>query len=241
MPIYNIADLNILINPLSAEIKKRLLPYIANSDSFDFEVKVSQSEIADYIANSKENCSSFAAENTLILTKICNKILEEYDGFFFHSSSLMLQNEGYVFTAVSGTGKSTHTALWRKLFKEKVVMINDDKPIIRKKDGVFCVYGTPWMGKSDIGNNVKAPVKAVYILQRGEENSVERVKTGEVFKNILEATVVPSDRKNMEKLLKLLDEFFSSVLLFRLTCNMGIEAAQIAYNASQNTEATLLN
>ena len=67
------------------------------------------------------------------------------------------------------------------------------------------------------------------------------MKTGEVFKNILEATVVPSDRKNMEKLLKLLDEFFSSVLLFRLTCNMDIEAAQIAYNASQNTEATLLN
>lgn len=241
MSIYNIADLNILINPISRETKKRLLPYIVNSDSFDFEVKVTQSEIADLISNSKESCGSFAAESALILTKICNKILEEYEGFFFHSSSLMLDNEGYLFTAVSGTGKSTHTALWRRLFKEKVVMINDDKPIIRKKDGVFCVYGTPWMGKSDIGNNVKAPVKAVYILQRGKENSVERVKTGEVFRNILEATVVPSDRENMEKLLKLLDEFFSSVLLFRLTCNMDIEAAQIAYNASQNTEATPLD
>lgn len=234
MPIYNIADLNILINPQSDEIKKRLSPYAVNSDSFDFEVKVSQSEIEEYIANSKESCSSFAAENTLILTQICNRILENYDGFFFHSSSLMLDNKGYLFTAVSGTGKSTHTALWRKLFKEKVVMINDDKPIIRKKDGVFYVYGTPWMGKSDIGNNVKAPVKAVYILQRGEKNSAVRVKTGEVFRNILEATVVPTDRKNMEKLLTLLDEFFSSVLLFRLTCNTDTEAAQIAYDASDN-------
>lgn len=234
MPIYNIADLNILINPLSKEIKKRLLPYITDSDSFDFEVKVSQSEIEEYIANSKEKCSSFAAESTLILKKICNRILENYNGFFFHSSSLMLDNKGYVFTAVSGTGKSTHTELWRKLFQEKVVMINDDKPIIRKKDGVFYVYGTPWMGKSDIGNNVKAPVKAVYILQRGEKNNAVRVKPGEVFKNILEATVVPTDRKNMEKLLTLLDEFFNSVLLFRLTCNTDIEAAQVAYNASKN-------
>lgn len=239
MPIYNIADLNILINPQSEEIKKRLLPYITNSDSFDFEVKISQNEIADYISTSKESCSHFAAESTLILTQICNRILENYNGFFFHSSSLMLNDEGYLFTAVSGTGKSTHTALWRKLFKEKVVMINDDKPIIRKKDGVFYVYGTPWMGKSDIGNNVKAPVKAVYILQRGEENSAVKVKTGEVFRNILEATVVPTDRKNMEKLLELLDEFFSSVLLFRLTCNTDIEAAQIAYDASQNIQATL--
>lgn len=238
MPIYNIADLNILINPLSEEIKKRLSPYIVNSDSFDFEVKVSQSEIAEYISNSKENCSSFIAESTLILTQICNRILENYNGFFFHSSSLMLDNEGYVFTAVSGTGKSTHTELWRKLFKEKVVMINDDKPIIRKKDGVFYVYGTPWMGKSNIGNNVKAPVKAVYILQRGEKNSAVRVKPGEVFKNILEATVVPTDRNNMEKLLELLDEFFSSVSLFLLTCNMDTEAAQVAYDASRKIKGS---
>lgn len=235
MPIYNIADLNILINPSCDEIKKRISPYIVNSDSFDFEVKVSQNDIADYISNSKEYCNNFIAESTLILTQICNRILENYNGFFFHSSSLMLDNEGYLFTAVSGTGKSTHTALWRKLFKEKVVMINDDKPIIRKKDGVFYVYGTPWMGKSDIGNNVKAPVKAVYILQRGENNSAERIQIGAVFKNILEATVVPTDRKNMENLLSLLDEFFSSVQLFLLTCNMDIEAAQVAYNASKNT------
>ena len=234
MPIYNIADLNILINPSSEEIKKRISPYIVNSDSFDFEVKVSQNDISDFISNSKQYCNSFMAESTLILTQICNRILENYDGFFFHSSSLMLDDEAYVFTAVSGTGKSTHTALWRKLFKEKVVMINDDKPIIRKKDGVFYVYGTPWMGKSNIGNNVKAPVKAVYILQRGEKNSVVRVKPGEVFKNILEATVVPTDRRNMEKLLELLNEFFSSVPLFLLTCNMDIEAAQVAYNASKN-------
>lgn len=234
MPIYNIADLNISINPLNDETKKRISPYIVNSDSFDFEVKVSQSDIADYIANSKQYCNSFMAESTLILTQICNRILENYDGFFFHSSSLMLDDEAYVFTAVSGTGKSTHTALWRKLFKEKVVMINDDKPIIRKKDGIFYVYGTPWMGKSDIGNNVKAPVKAVYILQRGEKNSAVRVKPGAVFKNILEATVVPTDRRNMEKLLELLDEFFCSVPLFLLTCNMDIEAAQVAYNASKN-------
>lgn len=238
MPIYNIADLNISINPLSDEIKKRLLPYISDSDTFDFEVKVSQSDISDYISNSKDNCTGFAAESTLILRQICNTILEKYNGFFFHSSSLMLDNEGYVFTAVSGTGKSTHTALWRKLFNKKVVMINDDKPIIRKKDGVFYVYGTPWMGKSNIGNNVKVPVKAVYILQRGEKNSAVRVKTGEVFKNILEATVVPTDRKNMEKLLELLDEFFSSVSLFRLTCNMDIEAAQVAYNAAENISPT---
>ena len=120
-----------------------------------------------------------------------------------------------------------------ELFKDRVVMINDDKPIIRNKDGVFYVYGTPWMGKSNVGNNIKAPVKAVYILKRGEKNSAVRMKPGEVFKNLLEATVVHTDRKNMDKLLILFDEFFSSVPLYLLTCNMDIEAAQVAYNASE--------
>lgn len=233
MPIYRIAELNILIEPLNSLTEKRLLPYIVKSDSYDFEIEVSQEDIDNFIRCANEPYSNFAAENTLILTRLSNKVLERYDGFFFHSSSLMLDGKGYVFTALSGTGKSTHTALWRKLFGNRVTMINDDKPIIRRQNGEFFVYGTPWMGKSNIGNNIKAPVKAVYILQRGEKNSAVTVKTGEVFKQILEATVVPSDRKNMAKLLELLDRFFTAVPLFRLTCNMDIEAAQTAFEAAE--------
>ncbi|MCD8025469.1 MAG: hypothetical protein LUF33_00665 [Clostridiales bacterium] len=130
-------------------------------------------------------------------------------------------------------GKSTHTALWRKHFGDRVTMINDDKPIVRKIDGKFYVFGTPWMGKSNIGQNTKAPVKAVFVLQRGKENRAERVAAGTVFKEILEATVVPSDREKMAVLLSLLDEFFSSVKLFRLTCNTDEEAVEIAYNAAR--------
>lgn len=233
MPIYRIADLNILINPLNSLTEKRLLPYIVKSGSYDFEIDVSQEDIDNFASCADEPYSNFAAENTLILTRLSNKVLEEYDGFFFHSSSLMLEGKGYVFTALSGTGKSTHTALWRKLFGNRVTMINDDKPIIRRQNGEFFVSGTPWMGKSNIGNNIKAPVKAVYILQRGEKNSAVRVKTGEVFKQILEATVVPCDRKNMAKLLELLDRFFTAVPLYRLTCNMDIEAAQTAFEAAE--------
>lgn len=235
MPIYKISDLNILINPIFPQTAKRLRPYLSEDSSYDFEISVSQEEICEYLNNSEEPCLDFMAEGTLILTQLCNRVLECYDGFFFHSSSLMMDGCAYVFTAVSGTGKSTHTALWRKLFGDRITMINDDKPIIRKKDGRFYVYGTPWMGKADIGNNTKAPIKAVYILRRGAKNSAVRVKTGEVFRQIFEATVIPTDRANMARLLELLDELFSAVPLFLLTCNTDIEAAQVAYDAAENT------
>ena len=159
-------------------------------------------------------------------------MLDGFDGFFFHSSCLELDGEGYVFSAVSGTGKSTHTALWRRHFGNRVTMINDDKPVIRKCDGKFYVYGTPWMGKANIGTNAKAPVKAVYILQRAEENTAVRVLPSQVMKQLLEATVIDVERSRMEKLLELLDEFFKETPLFLLGCNMDESAVMTAYNAA---------
>ena len=72
----------------------------------------------------------------------------------------------------SGTGKSTHTALWLKNFAPRASIINDDKPAIRiQKDGIF-VYGTPWSGKTDQNKNVKVPLQGIAFLERGEENSI---------------------------------------------------------------------
>ena len=237
MPIFRIADLNIKIDPAYNYCTSRLESYRTDCNDIDFEICVTDKEISEHIAQCTSPCSKDGAESVLILTKLCNTILEKFDGFFFHSSSLMLEDEAYVFTALSGTGKSTHTALWREHFGDRVTMINDDKPIIRKHNGKFYIYGTPWMGKSDIGNNVKAPVKAVYILQRGTKNSAVRVSIGDVFKQILEATLVPTDRKNMITLLSLLDEFFSSVPIYLLTCNTDVSAVQTAYNAANKTNA----
>ena len=234
MPIYKIADLNILINPIFDNVKNRLKPYLSPDKNFDFDVSATMDEINKICSKTNLHCTPENAENTILLTKICHNILKYYNGFFFHSSSVAINGEAYVFSAQSGTGKSTHTALWRKHFGKDAVMINDDKPIIRKNNGKFFIYGTPWMGKSDIGNNIKVPVKAIYILRRSPSNSVSRVKVGEVFKDLLEATLVPKDKTQMLTLLGLMDEFFSSVPLFVLNCNTSDEAVITAFNAVNN-------
>lgn len=233
MPVYRIADVYVKINPVFEKVEERLLPYLSDESKFDFEICISKDEIVKRSKSSDNPCSLHEAESLLILTKLCYKILEDYNGFFFHSSSLMLDGEGYVFTAPSGTGKSTHTSIWRKHFGNRITIINDDKPIIRKINGSFRIYGTPWMGKSDLGCNISSPVKAVYVLKRGDNNKAVRVKAGEVFKELLEATVVPSERELMIKLLCLYDEFFRQTPLFLITCNMNEDAAETAYRAAQ--------
>lgn len=236
MPIYKIADLNILINPVCKTVERLLAPYITQEEQWDFEASFSKNQIISHGENSKIPCTPSQSESSLILTKISNVIREQYSGFFFHSSSLMLDGNAYVFTAPSGTGKSTHAALWRDYFKDRVTMINDDKPIIRKRGEKFYIFGTPWMGKSNIGNNICAPVKAVYVLNRGTENHAEKTTPGRVFKRILQATVVPTDKEKMLGLLNLLNDFFSSVELYSLTCNISTDAVITAYNAANKSD-----
>ena len=80
-----------------------------------------------------------------------------------------MDGQAVLFTAKSGTGKSTHTKLWRDLFGERAVMVNDDKPLLRiLKDGVL-VCGTPWDGKHRLSTNCALPLKAICILERGKK------------------------------------------------------------------------
>ncbi len=231
MGLYKIADLNVKINPEYQTTLNRLKPYLSDEKTADLELVVTKAEIQCFANTSPVACNLEEAEGIVIFNLLCKKILEDFDGFFFHSSSLVMDNEAYIFTAASGTGKSTHTSLWRKRYGSRVEMINDDKPIIRKHDGRFYIYGTPWMGKSEIGNNIKAPIKAVFVLERDSRNSVERVPVADVFAELLKATLVFSEKNNMAKLLSLFDEFFSSTQLYRLKCNTDISAAEAAYNA----------
>lgn len=236
MPVYRIAELNIKLEPEYIETIERLAPYLVQSEDYDFAVERDVQSFAEFTAKSNFPDRPDMNEGPYLYTHICKKILSEYNGCFFHSSALELDGEGYLFTALSGTGKSTHTRNWRKLFGDRVMMINDDKPIIRKIDGKFYVCGTPWMGKSDIGCNMIAPIKAIYVLQRGEENRAERVSPGVVLKQLLEATLLPKTRENMQKLLELFNDIFTTVPLFLLTCNKDAEAARVAFDAARQSD-----
>ena len=73
-----------------------------------------------------------------------------------HSSAVVVDGYAYLFSADSGTGKSTHTGLWKQHFGDRAYIINDDKPAIRKVDGEWYVFGTPWSGKTDTSVNPRA-------------------------------------------------------------------------------------
>ena len=74
------------------------------------------------------------------------EFLFDYNILLFHGSAIAVDGEGYLFTAHSGTGKSTHTRLWKQIFGDRAVMVNDDKPFLELTGNGVILHGSPWSG-----------------------------------------------------------------------------------------------
>lgn len=159
------------------------------------------------------------------------KELLKFDGFRFHSSAVVVDGHAYLFSANSGTGKSTHTGLWLQQFGERAYILNDDKPALRLIDGVWYAFGTPWSGKHDISVNTGVPVAGIAILERGEENHIEPYSGKEAIFDIFRQSNRPKAMEYRVRLLELLDQLIRNVPVWKLRCNMQPEAAIVSYEA----------
>jgi len=157
--------------------------------------------------------------------------LIRFQGMMLHSSAVVVDGKAYLFTASSGTGKSTHTKLWLQAFGERAYILNDDKPALRKIDGQWFAFGTPWSGKHDISTNVGVPVGGIAILERGERNEICRASGTDVLLDLLRQVNRPRGAEYRRLLMPLLDQLLREVPIWRLKCNMEPEAAIVAYEA----------
>ena len=179
--VLSLAGVPVEIQGISAEIAGRCQDYRTAEKPF-FRVQISPEDIEREreqmarIARPEErkNQNSFDLEFTALCRRISEK-MPEYGAFLFHGSALAIDGAAYIFTAKSGTGKSTHARLWRELLCERVVMVNDDKPFLRVyNDGTVMAYGSPWNGKHHLSSNIAVPVRAICILEQSPENHIRK-------------------------------------------------------------------
>lgn len=198
----------------------------------DFTVRVTD-ETMQRVIRENPDFSDGYLESLEIYRIICRKILE-YDAMLMHCAAISVDGEAYLFTALSGTGKTTHINLWKQKFGDRCFVINGDKPILRIKDGVFYACGTPWRGKENFGTNTDVPIKAICVLNRGEKNEIKKIAPHEAISTILTQTLRTNDMYEMEKMLTLADKLLKSVPFYSLHCNMEPEAADVSYEGMQN-------
>lgn len=224
--LYKIAGLTVRMDTFGRTLKQAE-PYLSfDQASEDIVIQADWKMLQSKQPHlSDEDCEYMATGGSFY------RQLMEYDGLMLHSSAVVVDGRAYLFSAPCGTGKSTHTKLWLELFGSRACILNDDKPALRLEDGVWYAYGTPWSGKYDISINCRAVLSGIAVLERGEINRIERFGGVEAIRSVLNQMVRPPDSASRSKLLELTDKLVTQVPIWKLSCNMDPEAAQVAYEA----------
>lgn len=136
--------------------------------------------------------------------------LLHYNGMMLHASAVAYEGRAYLFSGPGGIGKSTHTGLWKKVFGERAVVINDDKPALRFLDGRWYAYGTPWCGKDGINANLRVPLAGICFLEQGDHNDLTLLTAREAIPLVIAQTICGFKKsekayyllQNMETLLR---------------------------------------
>ena len=230
-----IAGINVLIKNKYKYSEYLCREYITDEEYTDFTVFADEKDISAEIENSSILTNAAYAESVCLHREIAER-LAEYDAFLLHSALIECDGVGVAFTARSGVGKSTHIMLWQKNFGDRVRIINGDKPIVRFVDGELRAYGTPWLGKENLGENSYCKLSALCFIERGEKNIIIKVPAELAAMPMFSQIYLPQNAANAEKTLELADRFASSVSFYRLACNMEDEAAQVSYDAIIKSE-----
>ncbi len=240
-----VADKCIEVDNLYPYVEEYCKDYVTSRETeTDFSFRTTQKDIEfernrseqEDIAEGHEirHFSDEYLETIAVYRKIAER-MPFYDTVLFHGSAVAVDGRGYLFTAKSGTGKSTHTRLWRTMLGRRAVMVNDDKPLIRiAENGTATVYGTPWDGKHRLSYNISIPLKAICVLERASENSIREITKQEAYPMLLQQVYRPADPEALKKTLLLLDRM--DVKFYKLFCNMDISAAELSYKTMAGIE-----
>ena len=219
--------------------------YLASDGPVDFSVLVHRDDVYAELEKSRLEAevegipfvklSAYDYEQSALYRKLAEQLLA-FDTLLFHGSAISVDGEAYLFTAASGTGKSTHTTLWRQTFGDRAVMVNDDKPLLRMMDGKVYVCGTPWNGKHNLGTKITVPLKGLCILERAKQNHIQPITLKEVLPLLMQQSFRPRNPVSVHRVLELLNKLSESTGLYRLGCNMDPEAATVAYQGMNRKE-----
>ena len=171
---------------------------------------------------------NFALNNSLMMAYAFASA--EKQTVLLHASVIRKDGRGYLMTAPSGTGKSTHTFLWYKNIPGCDLM-NDDNPVVRVVDDQPIIYGTPWSGKTPCYRNIQAPVGAIVRIQQHKVNEIRRMRPVEALATLLPAaSCMKWDQRVYLGVCDTLTAIIGRVGIFELGCLPDAEAAWLCYN-----------
>ena len=176
-------------------------------------------------------------EVNALLRKVADRVID-YSGFLIHGAAIAIDNKAFLFSAPSGTGKTTHVKLWLDKCPRAYV-INGDKPIVRlihdQKSPIIC--GSPWAGKENMYSNSMVPLKAIIFLERSDENAIEEITFKDAFPDLYRQIYHPTEKRRMVKTIQLLKSLEAAISFYHFKINnYKDDCFEIVYKALMNSD-----
>lgn len=221
--IYEIAGLKVKMEPKFGRLKRQSASY----RSFGDPVMTVKPDPYDEAHVLRSGTSQEEREYICCSASFCRNIVQ-HGRFFLHASAVVYEGEAYLFSAPSGTGKSTHTAFWEKLFPGSYIL-NDDKPVICPQQGRITAWGTPFAGKTDLQVNREVPLRGICFLKQGSVNQIRQVTEDEALALMLNNTYRPGSSEGMNCLLDMMEQTVTQIKVYEMSCTRELQAAELSY------------
>ncbi len=225
---YSLAGVSVEVTHTHDGITRTSADY-ETAASPEIRLSITEADIARERA--QDDTVSFPAAywESLAFLRQVSDALANFDVFLFHGVAVEVDGYAYIFTAPSGTGKSTHAAIWGDLLGARMTVINGDKPFIRQANGAYCAYGSPWNGKERSGENISAPIRGICFLHRSEQNEIRKISAEEAFPLAYRQTYQPTDVEAARRVLLNMTEMLGSCALYDLGCNISPDAGKLSF------------
>ena len=232
MAKYSFASLIVEMNIRYEPLKSQALPYEIKEETLEDVSIPLMDEMINKYHTLYPHLSIGECEYVLYGAYFYKELLK-HGGILLHSSCVVKDNQAYLFSAPSGTGKSTHTSLWLKYFDDAKIL-NDDKPALIIKNGTLYACGTPFSGKTNLSLNEEYKVKGIAFLQRSKDNWIKEMPSSKAIYSILNQTIRPNSEDVMDKAIKIIEEIVNLTKIYEFGCNISLDAVKVSYEAMSN-------
>ena len=223
-----IANIVLEINAFNESTKKYCGDFLSNKEP-QYVITMTQEDLENEASNSTDGKVYVNEEISALYRRIADLLVED-NIVVFHSSAISVDGNGFLITARSGVGKSTHAKNLSDYIGDSFKYINDDKPLLKVNDNEVIVFSTPWNGKERRGNNISAPLRAILFLSRGGTNSYRKIiNKEEIYIKMLSQIYLPKEKSKREKALKIADSLLKNINFYEINVTKDVESAKMTY------------
>lgn len=219
-----VANIVLEVNAFNETTKKYCEDFLSNEEP-QYIISLTEEDLKNEVVESNNGHVYVNEEISALYRKIAELFIE-HNIVVFHGSSFKVNDYGFIVTARSGVGKSTHVRLLKEYLGNELEYINDDKPLLEVNDELT-LYSSPWNGKERRGNNNKAPLKAIILLNRGDNTYRKLNNKEEIYFKLLSQVYLPKDKSKREKGLQIIDILLKRINFYEINVNMDISAANM--------------